>query len=187
MKFPPATDIRKIRKTLDITQTQLAHESGVSQSTIAKIERKSISASYETVVTLFDTLDRMKQHDRKEYTATDIASKGVVTVQSNERIHAATELMRTTGFSQLPVLSGDTPVGSISERGIFDLIRNGRTMEQLKDAVISDIMDDSFPVVTENTPMTSVTTMMTNCNAVLVARKGKIIGLITNADMLKMI
>ena len=57
MKFPPATDIKRIRKSLDITQTELAVASGVSQSTIAKIERGTMSASYDTVVKLFEALD----------------------------------------------------------------------------------------------------------------------------------
>jgi predicted transcriptional regulator len=35
--------------------------------------------------------------------------------------------------------------------------------------------------------MPTITSMMSNCNAVLVSRKGKIVGVITNADMLKMI
>ena len=38
MKFPPASDIRRMRKAMDVTQTELAKQSGVSQSTIAKIE-----------------------------------------------------------------------------------------------------------------------------------------------------
>ncbi|MCK9322702.1 MAG: CBS domain-containing protein [Candidatus Methanomethylophilaceae archaeon] len=187
MKFPSASEIRKIRKTLDITQTELAHESGISQSTIAKIERGRIAASYDTVVTLFETLERMHHDGRRDITASDVASKDVVTIQSTAKVHIATELMRTTGFSQLPVLAGDTPVGSVSERGIFDLLRKGKTMEELKDAIVSNIMDESFPVVTENTSITSVTTMMSDCNAVLVAKKGKIIGVITNADMLKLV
>ena len=57
MSFPPATDIRKIRVGMDITQAELAARSGVGQSTIAKIERGKISASYDTVVRLFETLE----------------------------------------------------------------------------------------------------------------------------------
>lgn len=187
MRFPPASDIRKIRKGLEVTQVELAHASGISQSTIAKIERGKIAASYETVVQLFETLERINEENKKELMAVDVASKNVVTVQSTDRVHVATELMRTTGFSQLPVLLGETPVGSVSERGIFDLLRSGRTMEDLKDAEIASIMDESFPVVTENTSVSAVTTMMSDCNAVLVAKKGKVVGLITNADMLKLI
>jgi Predicted transcriptional regulator with C-terminal CBS domains len=187
MRFPPSSDIRKLRKSLDITQTELSHESGVSQSTIAKIERGRISASYDTVVMLFETLEKMQQRNHKDIFASDVASKSIITIQSNEKVHSATDLMRSTGFSQLPVLSGDMPVGSISEKGVFDLLRKGRTMDELKDTVISSVMDESFPVVSENTPISSVTSMMSNSNAVLVAKKGKIIGLITNADLLKLI
>ncbi len=187
MKFPRATEIRKIRKGLDITQTELANASGVSQSTIAKIERGKISASYDTVVSLFDTLERMKQSRAEDVLAIDVASKNLITIQSNEKVHAATELMRSTGFSQLPVLTGEIPVGSISERSIFDLLRTGRTMEDLKDSVIYSIMDDSFPLVNENTPISAVTSIMSNYDAVLVGSKGKIVGMITNSDLLKLL
>ena len=81
MKFPPASDIRRIRKALDITQTELAKESGVSQSTIAKIEKDRISASYETVVKLFETLDEMAKNSKHDLTAADVATKEIITIQ----------------------------------------------------------------------------------------------------------
>ena len=102
MKFPPATDIRRLRKSLDITQVELAHASGISQSTIAKIESGKISASYDTVVRLFETLDDMKHRDNRSLTAADVCSKGVVAIQSDSLVHQASELMRTAGYSQLP-------------------------------------------------------------------------------------
>jgi len=187
MKFPPASDVRKVRKGLDVTQAQLAAASGISQSTIAKIERNNISASYTTIVKLFETLEEMRISDGKDMVASDVASKEVVTIQCTEKVRTVSDLMRTTGYSQIPVLRGDVPVGSISERSIFELVRQGRTMEDLADSSIEKVMEESFPVVTENTPMITVTSMMSNCNAVLVAKKGKIVGVITNADILKMI
>jgi len=187
MKFPPASDIRKVRKGLDVTQAQLASASGISQSTIAKIERNSISASYATIVKLFETLDEMRNTAEKNLTAADVASKGVVTVQCTDKVRVASDLMKTTGYSQLPVLKGEIPVGSISERSIFELVRQGKTMDELVETNIARVMEESFPVVNENTLMTTITSMMSNCNAVLVSRKGKIVGVITNADMLKMI
>ena len=186
MKFPPASYIRKVRKGLDVTQAQLASASGISQSTIAKIERNTISASYSTIVKLFETLEELRNTNEKNLTAADVASKGVVTVQCTDKVRVASDLMKTTGYSQLPVFRGDTPVGSISERSILELVRQGKTMDELVEMSIARVMDESFPVVTENTPMAPITSMMSNCNAVLVARKGKIVGVITNADMLKM-
>ncbi|HJH57569.1 MAG TPA: CBS domain-containing protein [Euryarchaeota archaeon] len=187
MNFPPASDIKRIRKSLDITQTELAAASGVSQSTIAKIERGRMSASYDTVVKLFETLDGMRRDEKKDLTAADVASEKVVTVQSTDKVHQASDLMRATGYSQLPVLKGDIPVGSISERGILELLRQGSTMEELGQSVISKVMDESYPVVSDSTPVSSVTSLMSSSGAVLVSKKGKIIGLITSADILKLI
>ncbi|HRR67322.1 MAG TPA: helix-turn-helix domain-containing protein [Methanomassiliicoccales archaeon] len=39
MRFPSESEIKRLRKSLDITQLELARLSGVSQSTIAKLER----------------------------------------------------------------------------------------------------------------------------------------------------
>ena len=185
--FPPVSDIKRIRKSLDVTQTELAAASGVSQSTIAKIERGRMSASYETVVKLFETLEGMRKSEKRDLTAADVASDKVVTVQSTDKVHQASDLMRATGYSQLPVLKGDIPVGSISERGIFELLRQGSTMDQLAQTVIAKVMDESYPVVADSTPISSVTSLMSSSGAVLVSKKGKIVGMITSADILKLI
>ena len=128
----------------------------------------------------------MKQKDHKELTAADLYSQMVITIQSTDTVRQASDLMRGTGYSQLPVLNGETPVGSISERGIFELLRRGMTMGQLADMDVSRVMEDSYPVVSDSTPITTVTSLMDNCNAVLVSKKGKIVGMITNADILKL-
>ena len=184
MKFPPISDIRKMRKTLDITQSQLSVESGISQSTIAKIERESISASYATVVKLFETLERMGNDDKKELLAKDISSKDVATVQSDMAVHEASELLKSTGYSQLPVLKGETPVGSISERTISKLLMKG---DDLVNMPVYKVMNDSYPVIPENISMSTVTKMMNDCDAVLVHKNGKIVGIITTSDLLKLI
>ncbi len=46
MKFPPEGEIKRLRKSLDITQQELAKLSGVSQTTIAKLERGGIKGSF---------------------------------------------------------------------------------------------------------------------------------------------
>jgi predicted transcriptional regulator len=187
MKFPPASDIHRIRKSLDVTQVELSNASGISQSTIAKIEAGKISASYDTVVKLFETLDMIKHRERKDLTAADVCSKEVVAIQSTDLVHQASDLMRSTGYSQLPVMNGEMPVGSISERIIMELLRSGTTMDELAMAPVHRVMGGSYPVVADTTSISLVTTLMGDWNAVLVSRKGKIIGMITNADLLKLV
>ena len=181
------SDIRKMRKALDVTQSQLAAESGVSQSTIAKIERESIAASYTTVVKLFETLEEMSNDDKRNLTAKDVSSKDVVSVQSNNTVHEVSELMKSTGYSQLPVMKDETPVGSISEKRIFELMMKGTTMSELAATPVYKVMNDSYPVIPENLSMNTVTKMMSDCDAVLVHKNGKIIGMITKSDLLKVI
>lgn len=186
MKFPPVSDIRKTRKSLDVTQAELSRASGVSQSTIAKIECGRISASYEIVVRLFETLDAMRV-DGGSLNVSMIASSNVVSIPSTELVHRASEIMMAEGHSQLPVIDDGVPVGSITERMIFDLMREGFTMEELSRTPISEIMAQPFPVVPDGTPMTAVANLMVDNDAVLVSRKGAIVGVVTDADMLKLV
>jgi len=159
---------------LDVTQSELAKESGVSQSTIAKIEGGRTSASYDTVVRLFETLEQLRKGHGIDMKAMDVASHDVVSIGR-------------TGYSQLPVIDNGVPVGSISERGIFELLREGSTMEELGRMTIAKVMKEPFPVVSDTAPMSAVTGLMVGYNAVLVSRKGDIIGMITNADILKLV
>ena len=186
MRFPPTSEIRKRRKMLDITQSELAAVSGVSQSTITKIEKGRISASYETVVKLFEALDAMAENNHEVHVM-DIASKDVVSVQDTCSVHEATDLLRSTGFSQIPVFKGDSPVGSISERSIFRHIRDDLSLEELSKRPVSEIMEDSFPTVPETACIDTVSSMLNSSDAVLVTRKGRIVGMITNADLLKLV
>ena len=187
MKFPPATDIRKIRIGMDVTQMDLAVRSGVSQGTIAKIERGKISASYDTVVKLFETLEAMQQDIGRGLTASDVCTKGVVSIQSTDTIQSASSFMREKGYSQLPVFSGDIPVGSISERSILELISSAKSLDKVNVKTVSEVMGESYPVVSDNTPVGTVAGLMNSYNAILVSKKGSIIGIITSADMLKLI
>jgi predicted transcriptional regulator len=187
MNFPPATDIRRIRTGMGITQAELSVRSGISQGTIAKIERGKISASYETVVKLFETLESMKHEIGKGLTASDVCSKGVVSIQSDDTIKYAAQIMGETGYSQLPVFTGDKSVGSISERDIFELISGDKPIDYVYGLKVEDAMGEPYPVVSDRTALSTVAGVMASYNAVLVSEKGAIVGMITNADMLKLI
>ncbi len=187
MKFPPESDIKRMRRALNISQADLAKASGVGQSTVAKIEGGKISASYRTVVSLFEALEEFRKADGSDRTAAEVASPSPVSVDAESDVGAASNLMRKTGFSQLPVLSGKIPVGSISERRILELMESGMSADELRNTPIHRVMAESFPVVSENTPLSSVSLLMSDNNAVLVSRHGEVVGMITGADLLKLI
>ncbi len=187
MRFPEVTEIKVMRKALDITQTELSRLTGVSQSTIAKLENASIHGSYETVVRLFQALEEEANRRRAGKKAIDVSSKEIVFIQASAKVKSATELMRQSGYSQLPVFDGANPVGSISEYGILALLRDGTSMEEAGERSVRSIMSEAFPLVNEDTPLETVTSLLSSSSAVLVGRKGRVTGIITSSDVLKLL
>ena len=187
MRFPDATEIKRLRKSLDITQSELAARTGVSQSSIAKLEKGSINGSYDAVIKLFSVLHQELDKNRKGVSAKDVATKKVVSIQASENVRKASELMRQTGYSQLPVLDGNQVVGSISEYGILKIVRDGTSLEELGERSVSSVMSDFFPILNENTPMEVITSALSFSHAVLIGKAGKMSGIITSSDLLRLL
>ena len=95
--------------------------------------------------------------------------------------------MRSSGISQMPVFLGRQHVGSVSENQILARLRDGDRMETIVELKVSDIMEDAFPIVNEDTPIEAVTALLSSSHAVMVGRNGDMTGIITSADLLKML
>ena len=108
-------------------------------------------------------------------------------MQANEPVKAATELMRSSGISQMPVFQGRQHVGSISENRILERLREGERMEAIGERRVSDLMEDAFPIINEDTPIEAVTALLSSSHAVMVGRNGNMTGIITSADLLKLL
>ncbi|MDD1743611.1 MAG: CBS domain-containing protein, partial [Methanomassiliicoccales archaeon] len=118
--------------------------------------------------------------------AKDVSSSNIVSIQAKEKVKRASELMRQSGYSQLPVFDGLQPVGSVSENDVLALLRDGTSMEAAGELAVRSIMNEAFPVVSEDTPLETVTSLLSSTKAVLVGKKGRITGIITSADVLKL-
>ena len=171
------------RRALGLTQTQLAELAGVSQSYIAKLEANKIEASYNKVRAIQEALGGLERGI--ETKAGEIMTTEIVSVQKDAPVQEAVSLFWAHGFSQLPVLDGDRPVGSITERTIIDRIVNAQGEGNVAERPISEIMDDPFPQVGEDAPISLVANMLRIYPAVLVHGKERVAGIITKADLLK--
>lgn len=183
--LPSLTDIAKKRRQLDLRQAELAKMAGVSQSLIAKIEAGKIDSSYTKAKTIFEVLDRLEAKTKMQQGK--MFQNAVISVQRNEAIAKAVELMKSYGYSQLPVFDGKQSVGSISERAILNQILAGKDLEQISRAETGEIMEESFPQVAEDAPLTAISNLLQAYSAVLISRKGRVVGIITKADLLRMI
>lgn len=183
--LPQIEEIVKRRRMLGLTQKQLARLAGVSQSLIAKLESGKINPSYDKVKAIFDALEKLENN--VDIRVSDILHSEVIGIQKNESVAQAVKLMVEYGFSQLPVFDGDRIVGSISEKTIMGKLSSTKDFTQISRLPVESIMEESFPQVGKNAPIKLVSSLLNVYSAVLVSEKGKIVGIVTKADLLKVL
>ncbi len=171
---------------MGISQKKLAYSVGTSQSLIAKIESSRVNPSYDVVKKVFEYLDNMEQP--KAGLAKDVEKRDLVWIRKGEKIKEAAEKMRLHGFSQLPVRDDreEICVGSLSERQIVQGILRASDPKTFYEKQVSEVMQDQFPVVDENMSVNAVALLLQHSQAVLTARRGKVVGIITASDLLSM-
>jgi cystathionine beta-synthase len=106
----------------------------------------------------------------------------LISINLKATVKEAIEIMRNDGISQLPVVGGNTYVGSLSEialmQGIFE-----RTIN-LSDP-IEKIMNKPFPEIDENTEAENAFKQFAfGSPAIIVTRNKNAIGLLTRIDLL---
>jgi len=183
--LPSLEEIVKKRKMLGLTQKQLSKLAGVSQSLIAKLESGKIEPSYTRVKAIFDVLKQLEV--KTEVQARQILHHEIVGVEKSDMVSKAVRLMKEHGYSQLPVFDKEHVVGSITEKTILGEILAGKDLSRVSMFSVGEIMDETFPQVGEDTPLSLISSLLQVYPAVLVSRKGKVVGIITKADLLKIL
>ena len=183
--LPSIEEIPRRRRMLGLTQKELARLAGVSQSLIAKLESGKIDPSYAKVKAIFDVLTRLEM--KRDIRAREIAHGEVVGVQKDESVSEAARLMWEHDYSQLPVFDGRRVVGSITEKTLLNQLIISGDPSKISSLTVEEVMEDSFPQVGEDAPLSLISSILQVYPAVLVSRKGEVIGIITKADLLKMI
>ncbi len=182
MEFPDISEIRKIRQRLGLTQSSLARQCGLSQSIIAKIEKGRCDPSYSTASRLFGYFEQ--QSKKGGVTAASLMSKSIVFISPRDSVEKAIMLMRKNSFSALPAIENGRAVGHISDDTIMRHLSDGKTVASWK---CGQIMEEPFPRVGRDTPAEAVGGLLKYSKAVLVTRGEKVEGIITKADLLKLI
>ena len=183
--LPSLEEVGKRRRIVGLTQQKLARLAGVSQSLIAKLESHKIDPSYAKVKAIFDALERLQTDT--EVKADQVLQKKVVGVQKNDPISKAVQTMAKYGYSQLPVFENAHAVGIISEKTIVGKVSAGKDLSEVSKLSVGDVMEEAFPQVGEDAPLPLISNLLQVYPAVLISTKGKVVGIITKADLLKML
>ncbi len=172
-------EIRILRKKHNLTQSQLAKLSGVSQSLIAKTESGLIDPSYGNFRKISEVLEGIG--GEKELKAGDVARGRIISAGSNETLSEAVRKMRQHGISQLPVMEKGSVTGLLAETNVIESIHAGKNIKKLK---VADAMGEAPPTVPVKTPLKVVTELLRVSPLIVVTDKGKPTGVITKADVL---
>ncbi|MFH1722834.1 MAG: CBS domain-containing protein [Candidatus Altiarchaeota archaeon] len=181
---PPLSEIRRLRKRLGITQQELAEKSNTSQSLVARIESETVDPRYSNVSRIFAALTEFQG---KGITARDLMTTRVIGVERDDLLKDAALKLETEGLSQMPVFHKGKIVGAFSEKTIHDKISAGDEPKKMLTLKVIDSMDDPFPTVGLDTQLGVISTLLEYNKAVTVTDRSEVKGIITNADLLKVL
>jgi predicted transcriptional regulator len=183
--LPRIDSIKQARTKIGVTQKELAKLTGVSTSMINQIESGRSQPSYETAKRIFDSLATLEGRADPNK-AGDICSKEIIKLRPTDSLHDALHKMRSMSISQIPIFSGGEPVGVITEDGVVKHLADSDE-SSWKKIKLEDVMEARPPIVDYQTPARALVPLIRYSKCILVAKAGKITGIITASDTLKML
>jgi predicted transcriptional regulator len=184
LHVPLPAEVRALRRRVGLTQAEVAKRAGVSQPLIARIENGSVDPRAST---LRAVVEAMTAVERKGVLLKEVMTADVTGLRATDTIGVAIRVMREKGISQLPVLAKGVPVGSLSDRSIVHALAQAEDADALAKTPVSDIMGPPFPMADPETSVEQAFPLLEDQPAVLVVDKGKLVGIVSKADLLSLV
>ncbi len=172
------TQIKKIRKQLNLTQKEFALKAGISQSMVAKVESGRLDPTYSKVKQIENALEQLSNQHEKQ--AHDIMVKNIFSASPEIGVLKIIDVMQKKAISQLPIIEKERIVGIVTETSILS-----KNLQDIKNLLAKDIMDEPPPIISKNTRLEVITQLLRFYSCILVKERGKLIGLITRSDLVK--
>lgn len=183
MFLPTPEDIKKLRLDLGLTQHDLATRAGVSQPLIARIESGDVDPRLSTLNKILNAFDAAR---KEKVLVRNVMHSPIIHTTSDSSIEDAVKKLEEHGFSQMPVIDAGVPVGSISSDQIVASMTD-QDIKKVSHLLVRNIMGESFPTVSPNADANTVSRILEKNPAVLVLEKGKVVGVVTKHDIMKML
>ena len=107
----------------------------------------------------------------------------LIYVGPSETVSEALEKMSSSGVTQLPVIEDHRSVGSLRESRVLTKLLQDK---ELLNSPVSDVMDESFPVMEVDTNLNEIKKNLQKHPAVLIEDFKRITGIITRSDVLEL-
>ncbi len=173
------SQLKQIRNSLKMTQSELAKQAGVSQSLITKLEAGLIDPKHSTVQRIEKAVENLMH--RNSPTIADIMQTKIISAKADEPVPTIVKKMRKEGISQMPVFENGNPIGTITEDIILRAIAEEKELSKL---TVSHLMEGPPPTLSEDTPLTVARHLLEYSQIILVQKKEKVIGVATKTDLI---
>lgn len=110
----------------------------------------------------------------------------LVTVLAHDKVRHAVDLLQEHGISQAPVVREDSSevsqfIGSIRDRELLERVFRDPDVLQ---ADVAEVMAAPIPAIEWDAPIESAFTELDRASAVVVAKGGRVVGVLTRSDLL---
>lgn len=176
---------KELMKQTGVSQEEVAEKTGISQPVISRILNGERELRYDEAKKILDFLQSCHTSIPSNMLASDIATKEdeLFKVEYNEKLSEVAKRMFEKGYSQAPVYKGDNVIGVITEKSFIKLLLEPK--RKLEELTVEDTQLEDPPEYPHDTPVQDIAHTLLDYYAVLVKEGGKVVGIITRADFLK--
>ncbi|MFP3215171.1 MAG: CBS domain-containing protein [Candidatus Micrarchaeota archaeon] len=180
-----SSKIRSARVMLGISQARLAKEAGVSQSTIARLEKecRKLNPSYSMVYNIVTALNRLSSSEQTidQMEVKDLMHGRLIFVKPTDSIKKAITIMKENDYSQIPVMENGKVLGTVYQKDLVGFASNPKKAS----IRIEKVMGVPLPEIDENTKVGMIKSVLESWGAAIVKRKDRAVGIFTIYDLFK--
>ncbi len=182
--LPSLSDIKRLRKKLNISQKTLGEKLKFSQSIISRIENGAVDPPYSKLKRIYEYLEyERKIREKSKKHADDIMTRDLHSIMLNSTIRDAVDLMNKYEISQLPIIENNLNLGSITSKKIQKSITDNPQIISMDVSLIKEL---PFPEIDKKWSVKDISDLLLQYPAVLVRESNEYIGIITDSDLLNL-
>ena len=185
--FPRLTEFRKLRSITGWTQRQLVTRVRAAgfkfqQSQLSKIEGgdEKVKIDYRLATKVFEILEaeirRQSKGGRRAASEVMTPRREFLRASPSNRVETLAKKMKEREISQVPVMTRERVVGTLTFQDMFGAERN---------ALVGEHMSAPLPSYPASTTVRSLRSVLSDYQAVLLEEQGEIVGILSRPDAIQ--
>ena len=167
------SELKRLRELAGYSQEDIAMKVGKTQAYISRMETGTLDPKYSIVYDIFDLVKGLQ-----DVPCVEVMTQNPVIIEARQSVTAARNLMLKHRITVIPVMRGTQVIGCITDIDIFE-----NAHLDLNHLSVEAIMNkNGIPIVDEQTPLLSISSLFDTYSAIVVQSSGRVTGIIPKGD-----